>query len=106
MSFLRNTQPRGFKFANVSGSDPRNIHDGGGQVYHVNSVQPLVQSTMDQFDLSGVIKYRFRGSHGYFHGTNNTLVFQQVPASVRHWQPGSVDQFGNPILSCTGTGSH
>jgi hypothetical protein len=96
---------RGLRFANVPGGDAKNVVHGSSRVWHVNSLQNVQSPTMDQFDLTGVIKYRFRGSHGYFHGTNNYYVFQRVPIAVRHFAPNSTDRFGNPRLPFTGTGS-
>lgn len=85
---------RGLRFANVVGGDAKNVIHGGARVWHVNSLQNVQMPTMDQFDLTGVIKNRFRKN-----------VFQQVPVAVRHWAPNSVDRFGNPVFPFTGTGS-
>jgi Concanavalin A-like lectin/glucanases superfamily len=85
----------GFQFANVPVGNASVVKGLPGQPKRVNTVVPIIMSTMDKFDLSGVIK--FRHSKG-FKGNEAPGIFHRVPASVNFSHAGTTDQFGNPIL--------
>lgn len=62
----KNQFERGIKFANVPGGKAENVVHGGPRVWHVNSVQNLMQDPIDKSVVagpgtySGAIKYRNR----------------------------------------------
>ncbi len=90
----KNQFERGIKFANVPGGRAEFVVHGGPRIYHVNSVQNIMQDPCDRLSpggtYSGAVKFRFRSYRNF-----------NVPAGVSKVESRSSDRFTNPVFPFT-----